>query len=895
MKSRLYASTAFTTFVLGFASPTLAQQAAPPATPPAQSEQAAATEETGNEIIVTARRKQELLQDVPISITVYNQEQLTQRNIAVATDLATYTPSLSVNQRYGPEKSSFSIRGFVQDQSTAPTVGVYFAEVVGVRAQGGTTSGNTVGAGAFTDLQNVQVLKGPQGTLFGRNTTGGAIMLTPRKPTDKFEGYLEGTYGNFNQVRVQGALNVPVAEWLKVRVAGERNSRDGFMKNLSGRGPKDYNDVNYWYGRFSAVANITSDIENYTIFHYSKSNTNGYATHITGCATPSSPEVPLNTVAGTPGYSGTRHLQAASCLIQLARQTARGDSLYDIETRNLNPFLKVKQWQAINTTTWHASDIVTVKNITSYGKFYERANFDLGSSNFVVPSVDPSPFPGDPRTGFLLTRISPRLTTTGGLPGGIPLFAAAGTPYDRIVLDTACDSCYNSAQKTFTEELQVQIHTTKFDLVVGGYLESSRPLGFSEGRTAIFLDCTRPQDLQCTNPLLFGSISESSTKLSFNNDGIFAQGTYNFTDKLALTAGARYTFDTIRGFTQSTRLSFATASTPNSFIDPVSGRLVARACTDTFRHPTGTPNLDRSSCITNLTNTSNKPTWLIDLDYKPTRDLLAYVKYARGYRQGGINFTNPGLETWEPETMDAYEIGGKASFRGSVSGYFNAAFFFNKLRNYQVFGGLVASPAGAAAGVAGGAGIINVGRARSYGLEIDASLLFFHSLRLNVGYTYLNTKVQELATQAELQARLVGTPFGQFIPRVRVGGPFNDSPKHKLSVTGTYTLPLPESIGEVMLGATWVHTSKYINDGSVPAEVNGIGLGVTPSTDLINLNLDWKKVGGSAFDLALFVTNLTKEKFNVSNTGAWSSAGVAEILMNPPRFYGARVRFNFGD
>src|SRR5690606_23256725 len=96
------------------------------------------------DIIVTARRTEERLQDVPISITVYNQDQLTNRNIVQASDLATYTPSLSVNQRYGPEKSSFAIRGFNQDQSTAPTVGVYFADVVGPRAQGGTTSGNTV-------------------------------------------------------------------------------------------------------------------------------------------------------------------------------------------------------------------------------------------------------------------------------------------------------------------------------------------------------------------------------------------------------------------------------------------------------------------------------------------------------------------------------------------------------------------------------------------------------------------------------------------------------------------------------------------------------------------------------------------------------------------------------
>ena len=154
---------------------------------------AQSSSESIDEIIVTARRVEESVQDVPISMTVLDPQQISDRNIVVAADLATYTPSLSVNQRYGAEKSTFSLRGFNQDNATAPTVGVYFNDVVGVRAQGGTTSGNTVGAGSFTDLQNVQVLKGPQGTLFGRNTTGGAVLLVPQKPTSDFGGYVEAS------------------------------------------------------------------------------------------------------------------------------------------------------------------------------------------------------------------------------------------------------------------------------------------------------------------------------------------------------------------------------------------------------------------------------------------------------------------------------------------------------------------------------------------------------------------------------------------------------------------------------------------------------------------------------------------------------------------------------
>src|ERR1700754_4168845 len=120
--------------------------------PPAFAQQNPAN--TTGEIVVTARRIQERLQDVPISITVFNQQQLSNRNIITPTDLATYTPSLSVNQRYGPEKSSFAIRGFVQENGTAPSVGVYFADVVAPRAQGGTTSGNTAVVGSFMDLEN---------------------------------------------------------------------------------------------------------------------------------------------------------------------------------------------------------------------------------------------------------------------------------------------------------------------------------------------------------------------------------------------------------------------------------------------------------------------------------------------------------------------------------------------------------------------------------------------------------------------------------------------------------------------------------------------------------------------------------------------------------------------
>src|SRR5882757_1443048 len=170
------------------------------------------------EVIVTARRVDERLQDVPISITVFNQEQLTNRNVVNSADLAAYTPSLSANNNFGQENSSFAIRGFVQDAGTPPSVGVYFADVVALRGPTqGTQAGDGAGPGSFFDLQNVQVLKGPQGTLFGRNTTGGAVLFVPQKPTSDVEGYIEASGGNYDMKRVQAVLNAPVSDRVRLR------------------------------------------------------------------------------------------------------------------------------------------------------------------------------------------------------------------------------------------------------------------------------------------------------------------------------------------------------------------------------------------------------------------------------------------------------------------------------------------------------------------------------------------------------------------------------------------------------------------------------------------------------------------------------------------------------
>jgi iron complex outermembrane receptor protein len=850
---------------------------------------------SGGDIIVTARRTEERLQDVPISITVFSQEAISNRNVVTATDLATYTPSLSVNQRFGPEKASFSIRGFVQENSTAPSVGVYFADVVFGRAQGGTTSGGNAVVGSFMDLQNVQVLKGPQGTLFGRNTTGGAVLLVPQKPTDRLEGYVEASAGDFDMMRGQAVLNIPLADTFKVRFAVDRNKREGYMRNHSGIGPKDYNDVNYFAARMSIVQDLTPDLENYIVATYSHSFSHGYAGRIIACnrATPAAQVTAANPQFTT---NGVTLLQALSACDQIARQNARGDGPLDVDINNPKGLINLHHWQVINTTTWKASDTLTIKNIASFQEFRERAFYSLNSDNFTVPAFETA----GGVTGYNVSRISPRLPA---------IILPAGSAYQQTLLNPR-GSENNSAESTFTEELQLQGGSSDGSLnyVLGGYVEIARPIGWSAGRTVTNALCADGANLVCSNPLLFGGLSQSAIRSSFTTKALFAQGTYKFTEQLSVTGGIRYTWDTIKVRANNTRLTLGI---------PAFGTGNVLRCNNPITFPAvGGGAITVTSpeqCPEAFPTKSSKPTWLIDIDYKPTPDVLLYAKWARGYRSGGANPTNVGLETWQPEQVDTYEAGVKATFRGATPGYINVAAFYNDFTNQQLAANGVASPAAQGAGFSGSQPIVNAGKSRIQGLEVDGSVTFFDSLKFDLGYAYIDSKLKSI-TQVPFPAAV----YSNLIYSAAIGGPLALTPKHRLTLTGTYTLPLDESIGRISVGATYIYTStQYFSRadtnfapcvaGGTNATFcrNGFGfsnvpfygndLGKLPSTSLVNLNVNWDGVLGSPVDASFFMTNVTNKIYPVALGSALSSNGYETFQYAPPRMWGVRLRYSFGN
>jgi len=815
-----------------------------------------------SEVIVTARRVEERAQDVPISMTVLDQKQLTNRNVVNAADLSAYIPSLSSNSNFGAENSSFAIRGFVQDPGTAPSVAVYFADVVALRGPTqGVQAGDGAGPGNFFDLQNVQVLKGPQGTLFGRNTTGGAVLFVPQKPTSSLEGYVEASGGNFDMKRVQAAFNAPVGDKFRFRVAIDHNQRDGYLNNISSIGPKDYNDVDYTAVRASMVVDVTNNIENYTIASYSKSDTNGSVQKMIGC-NPAGYN-PVNPQVGVPNFIGV-----LSCN-QLASEQARGAGFYDLEAAVPNPMSDIRQWRVINTTTWSATDDLRIKNIASYGEFKDFQRSPLFGTNWSVTGL-PAPYPQ------LFFR-------------GVPAIFTAINPIPGA----------NTAnQSTYTEELQIQGSGLEQKLIyqAGVYFEWSNPLGLVGNQSPQLLVCANPDTFNCIDALgssftaatgfaheiHVGAVNYTVGQTAFRDRGVYAQSTYSLTDQFKITGGLRETSD------QQT--NSATRITNNFSVFPPFPTGAIPSCTD----PSAAP-----SCTAYLEKKSNKPTWLIDLDYKPIDDMLLYAKYSRGYRAGGI-YTNAPIDhrTFDPEKVDAYELGLKSSFFAPVRGIFNVALFYNNFSNQQIqlgFQPRIDPVTRQPAPVSPTTAIANVGKSRIYGAEIEASITPVRGLNFDLNYTYLNATIRSISGITTNDPNYVAATSS-----IAPGSPLALSPKNKASLTASYLLPLPQTVGSMTASATFVHTDKQLTnyvyqDPATVALMQGNNFGSVPSTDLLNLNLDWAEVVRSPFDVSFFVTNVTDKHYYQYIPGLASpGSGVEFAVLGMPRMYGARLRYHFG-
>jgi len=428
----------------------------------------------GDDIVVTARRSAEDIQSTPVSVTAFSAETLRQASIQNTQDLVVKTPGIFLAGSGGRENTIYAIRGQAKALSgnSAPGVIPYFAEVPSPVA----------GANIPTyDLGNVQVLKGPQGTLFGRNTTGGAILYYPTAPNYEIGGYVEAAYGNYDDRRLEGAINVPIVQdRVALRVAGQYQKRDGYTRNI-GVG-RDLDDVNSRAFRASLLIEPVDGVRNTTIYDYSRSRVAGDATVL----------IDVDRSSGLLAALGV--LQPIIDEFEL--QQKRGPRVINSDVA---PFQRVSRKGLTNRTEIELADGLEFINIFGY----RRVKLSYFASSDGLPTL---------------------ISTGGAIPAGLPVTVVNGQQTQNI--------------EQISDEMQLHAKAldNKLDLIVGAFYLESKPKGPSGTYVPIF---TIPG---VTDVPFSYNFSKEKSKAVFGNVGYALD---DIVSGLRFNAGLRYTKDTI--------------------------------------------------------------------------------------------------------------------------------------------------------------------------------------------------------------------------------------------------------------------------------------------------------------------------------------------------------------
>jgi iron complex outermembrane recepter protein len=460
------------------------------------------------EVVVTARRKEENLQEVPLSITALSSDELERQSINTAQDLMGKVGSMVIGPNATMRNAeSPNIRGQGASLGSSPGVVMYWAEVP---LPTDSFANNQGGPGMFFDVQNMQVLKGPQGTLFGRNTTGGAFLLEPTKPQDTFSVRVQGETGNYNDSGMEAVVNAPlysgdVVQWLS-RIGIQKVHRDGFTKDIVTG--KDYDDKNYWTGRFGLTLRVGENFENTLLAYRTQRDENGTGNVLDGMnseqvagflasylGTPLDPNLPANAQFGCQFFNG--QAPSTNCgQDMVAEQQARDIRHVQLSAR---PKDVLTTGSYVDIFSWDLADNLKLRNILSKSYYQREFNWDQDGS--------------------------------------------------RAALNDLADADgYSSDTDAITEEWQLQgaLAEQGLSYVVGAYYEKREPNSLQQNRSvALFVPTVHNYDV------------------STRSRAIYAQGTYDLSaidsslGGWILTAGVRRTKDDMFGESHLTTPAFS--------------------------------------------------------------------------------------------------------------------------------------------------------------------------------------------------------------------------------------------------------------------------------------------------------------------------------------------------
>jgi iron complex outermembrane recepter protein len=798
--------------------------------------QEASAEDEGGiaDIVVTARKTNENLQTTPVAVTAITTEALETQQILQTSDLQRIAPGLSfAGAGTGPSSIlTFAIRGNAQNSPNSASdaaVGIYVD---------GVYQGRPIGSNlGILDLANVEVLRGTQGTLFGRNTTGGAVQFTTVQPGGEFKGYVKAGIGNYKDRLVEGAVTVPLqGEQLGIRLAARYTEHDGYARNVPRNLPLFdlKSDV-------SARATIRWAPESMPVKltvsgEYIKSRDSGTHSILAGV----NPTGPLGTLF--PGQFSPS---------QIANESNFYQNFGDPKTL--------------------ISAINTPNNRTKAKGVYGTLDVDLG--DIELKST----------TAYRETDSSNALDLDSTPAGGIE-FASFYT------------------QHQFSEELQLSGKTGGLDWIVGAYY-------FKEGGTERS-DSQPLHDVPAFTFLPAGlrNLAPSARSLAdfnANSKAVFAQANYHLTDKLRATAGFRYTWDS-RSINRHGVRNITGA--PQGFFVPAAGGVVFAQPNTCTVGPTANT-VSGTNCNDPKAAKFKYPAWTIGVDYELGDDLFIYAKTGGAALAGGFNTrpTPAGLDSFRPEKVKDAELGFKGEFfdrhlRTNIALFHNWRNGVQNIVNVFANGTLTQF-------------VQNSGNVRSYGGEIEATLVPWKGMEITSAFSRLHSKYVAGSFVGIGAGRVGQLPSGSGVLGAnlivdRSGETVNQAPKSTFNIGATQKVDAPW--GSASLHMDYAYISKRAFSQDTPdltgILVAGVPRDLTPAqrTKLINdyatanqlatlkgyglfnmrVTFEFENPG---LELALWGRNLGKTQYAQNQFASYNALGFVAYYPGAPKTYGATV------
>lgn len=866
------------------------------------------------ELVVTAEKREQSLQDVPVAISAFTSTQRDKVGISTVQDLTNFTPGF-VYQSANDRASMRGIGRLTNVHSVDGAVSIYI--------DGLFTTSTVLAGGPPLDVDRVEILRGPQGTLYGRNAIGGTVNVISVRPTEDFYAEVRGIVENYGFTNLQMAVSGPIAEGLRFRLSGYKlDQRKGYFKNVNG-GPSEGSKRDEYQIQAQIEADLGENAELWasykTLVWHNRGGPGARAGYLnapneTGILDPNFPVV-YNSAYG---YSG--NILPGSLRQYNGGTTTTNPALADGRAFNTNIAQRVRLSDVNSLTTqfvYHAPkfDIRYVGGIQEY-KYDLYGDTDATNvQSFQIPLA------------------------TGSLCGNVAaLFAAGRSTVNCSPLTVNANNGYHYFEypKWYSNEINISSTTDgPVQWIVGAFQYQEKYSG--TGSTADFF-LVGPSNLAtpvlgaAANPQQYWSTGNYA--LTTQSKALFGQVDWQFTKTLKLTAGLRYTKDKKFG-TEYRRivcnsdtcypglytalglgaLGPGNAANYGSLLGnlaalPAVGQALglgnalaalgglgngAFDLTDTLA-PKSTAGLiegvsspsvctagvcrqykiDTNSGIASrdLNGSSDATTGTVGLQWEPDDDTMAYARYSRGYKAFG--FSAGGFlaaPKANAEFANAYEVGVKKNF---ANVQLNAALFYIDYRDLQ-------APVTVRIGPTNVSQFVNIAKSRSSGIELSAIWQPIQPLRLTLDYGYNPTKIKKSDRLVDVNDNLTLTAVDV------VGNRLPQAPEHKVAVNAAYTFDMEP--GALTLSGTYLYRSdSYAN--VFTREYNR-----APSWDQVDLRAFWQPTDAK-YTLIAYVKNVfDTEGYAAAVAGSQRnlprSTGAQNLELTPPRLYGMELQYRF--